>query len=121
MSCDEKLCPILKMTGEEKKREIRGLRWCSSTKCRTLMNRDLNAALNILSFFRSGTNRPNSLSRNSGEIKDNSKKKEISEMELTTREKGERIFLRKENSISYTNFEKRRFKCSKVYIKKMTK
>lgn len=73
--CDEKLCPILKMTREEKKREIRGLRWCSSTKCRTLMNRDLNAALNILRCFRSGTNRPNSLSRNSGEIKDNSKKK----------------------------------------------
>lgn len=53
----------------------RGLRWCSSTKCRTLVNRDLNAALNILRCFRSGTKRPNSLSRNSGEIKDNSKKK----------------------------------------------
>jgi transposase len=73
--CDEKLCPILKRTGEDEKREIRGLRWCSSTKCRTLVNRDLNAALNILRCFRSGTKRPNSLSRNSGEIKDNSKKK----------------------------------------------
>jgi hypothetical protein len=28
--------------------EIRGLRWCSSTKCRSLRNRDENAARNIL-------------------------------------------------------------------------
>lgn len=72
------------------------------------MNRDLNAVLNILRCFRSGTNKPNSLSRNSGEIKNNSKKKK----ELTRRVKGGRISLAlsgKGNSISYTYFENRRF------------
>ena len=50
--------------GEEKEiREIRGLRWCCSTKCRTFLNRDLNAALNILKCYKSGKERPNYLSR----------------------------------------------------------
>ena len=59
--CDERLCPVMKDA-----REVRGLRWCCSTKCRTFLNRDMNAALNILRCFRSGTNRPYSLARNSG-------------------------------------------------------
>ena len=46
-------------------REIRGLRWCSSTKCRTFKNRDMNAALNILRCFKAGTNRAEILTRNS--------------------------------------------------------
>jgi hypothetical protein len=47
-------------------REIRGLRWCGSTKCRRLVNRDLNAALNILRILEaetSGGERPKYLSR----------------------------------------------------------
>ncbi len=44
-------------------REVRGLRWCSSTKCRKFLNRDKNAALNILRAFTSVT-RPKDLSRN---------------------------------------------------------
>ena len=48
-------------------REIRGLRWCSSTKCRKFYNRDLNAALNILRCYKSGTIRPGILSRNCNE------------------------------------------------------
>ena len=48
-------------------REIRGLRWCSSTKCRKFYNRDLNAALNILRCYKSGTRRPEILSRNLNE------------------------------------------------------
>ena len=59
--CDERLCPVMKDA-----REVRGLRWCCSTKCRTFLNRDMNAALNILRCFKSGTNRPYSLARNSG-------------------------------------------------------
>jgi len=59
--CNERLCPVKK---DDK--EVRGLRWCSSTKCRTFLNRDLNAALNILRCFESGTMRPYSLSRNYG-------------------------------------------------------
>ena len=42
--------------------EIRGLRWCGSTKCRKLRNRDENAALNILKIARS-KKRPENLSR----------------------------------------------------------
>jgi hypothetical protein len=59
--CNERLCPVKK---EDK--EVRGLRWCCSTKCRNFLNRDLNAALNILRCFESGTMRPYSLSRNYG-------------------------------------------------------
>lgn len=44
-------------------REVRGLRWCSSTKCRKFLNRDKNAALNILRAFTSNE-RPKDLSRN---------------------------------------------------------
>lgn len=43
--------------------EIRGLRWCS-TKCRKFVNRDKNAAVNILNCFLTGNNRPNYLARN---------------------------------------------------------
>jgi len=59
-SCDEKLCPVM-LNGQER----RGLRWCCSTKCRTFLNRDSNAALNILRCFKSATARPYSLCRNS--------------------------------------------------------
>ena len=62
--CDEKLLPVVK-----EGLEIRGLRWCGSTKCRTFLNRDLNAALNILRCFESQTCRPLHLSRNSGKVK----------------------------------------------------
>ena len=58
--CDSKLSPVV-IDGQER----RGLRWCCSTKCRTFQNRDLNAALNILRCFKSATNRPQSLCRNS--------------------------------------------------------
>lgn len=58
--CDSKLSPVV-IDGQER----RGLRWCCSTKCRTFRNRDLNAALNILRCFKSATNRPQSLCRNS--------------------------------------------------------
>lgn len=58
--CDSKLCSVV-IDGLER----RGLRWCCSTKCRTFQNRDLNAALNILRCFKSATNRPQSLCRNS--------------------------------------------------------
>jgi hypothetical protein len=58
--CDSKLCPVV-IDGQER----RGLRWCCSTKCRTFLNRDLNAALNILRCFKSATARPYSLCRNS--------------------------------------------------------
>jgi len=59
--CNERLCPVMKDA-----REVRGLRWCCSTNCRTFLNRDMNAALNILRCFKSGTCRPQSLARNSG-------------------------------------------------------
>lgn len=59
--CNQKLCPVMK-----NQQEVRGLRWCCSTNCRTFLNRDLNAALNIARCFRSGTCRPLSLCRNSG-------------------------------------------------------
>lgn len=42
--------------------EVRGLRWCGSTKCRKLQNRDENAALNILKIAKSAE-RPENLSR----------------------------------------------------------
>ena len=68
--CDCQLRPVgyreKQLDGSSVYREIRGLRWCSSTKCRTFKNRDKNAALNILRVFLSGGNRPNCLSRNSG-------------------------------------------------------
>lgn len=43
--------------------EVRGLRWCCSTECRSFKNRDRNAALNILRCF-TGVNRPENLDRN---------------------------------------------------------
>ena len=42
--------------------EIRGLRWCSSTTCRRLVSRDVNAALNILKIATSLV-RPTTLCR----------------------------------------------------------
>lgn len=62
-NCDSKLCKVVKNKAEGL-REVRGLRWCCSTKCRTFKDRDSNASLNILRCFKSGTNRPHSLSRN---------------------------------------------------------
>jgi hypothetical protein len=58
--CDKQMHPIMK-----ENKQIRGLRWCSSTNCRNLVNRDMNAAKNILRAFIGNTNRPQSLSRNS--------------------------------------------------------
>jgi len=48
--------------GKQSYREVRGLRWCSSTRCRHFMNRYKNAALNIRRVFMEG--RPHCLSRN---------------------------------------------------------
>lgn len=62
--CDKPLHPVMK-----DKKQIRGLRWCSSTNCRTLLNRDMNAAKNILRAFIGNNNRPQSLSRNSNIVK----------------------------------------------------
>jgi hypothetical protein len=42
--------------------KIRGLRWCGSTKCRKLRNRDENAALNILKIAKA-SERPENLTR----------------------------------------------------------
>lgn len=61
--CDSKLCKVVKRKAEGS-REVRGLRWCCSTKCRTFKDRDANASLNILRCFESGVHRPHSLSRN---------------------------------------------------------
>lgn len=63
--CDNLLSKVVKIVNGIL-REVRGLRWCS-TNCRTLKNRDLNAALNILKIYKSGENRPNYLSRNFSE------------------------------------------------------
>lgn len=59
--CNQRLSTVIRQG-----QEVRGLRWCCSTNCRTFQNRDLNAALNILRCFRSATCRPQSLARNSG-------------------------------------------------------
>ena len=68
--CDCQLKPVgcreIQPDGSVAYREIRGLRWCSSTKCRKFKNRDMNAALNILRCFQGGNKRPNVLDRNSG-------------------------------------------------------
>src|SRR3990167_1951064 len=61
--CDNRLCKVVKKKAEGL-REVRGLRWCCSTKCRTFKDRDSNASLNILRCFESGAHRPHSLSRN---------------------------------------------------------
>jgi hypothetical protein len=45
-------------------RMVRGLRWCGSTSCRKFINRDGNAALNILRAFKAGDSRPHYLQRN---------------------------------------------------------
>ena len=55
--CNERTYTI-----DDNGKSIRGLRWCSSTKCRRFFDRDLNAALNILRCPASHS-RPNSLSR----------------------------------------------------------
>ena len=53
---------IMTEEGKHSCREIRGLRWCSSTRCRHFMDRDKNTALNIRRIFMEG--RPHCLSRN---------------------------------------------------------
>nr|QBK85705.1 MAG: putative transposase DNA-binding domain protein [Marseillevirus LCMAC101] len=68
VDCDCKLSKVIKKKPEGI-REVRGLRWCSSTKCRTFKDRDLNASLNILRCFCMKTQRPQSLYRNSGSPK----------------------------------------------------
>ena len=55
--CEEKLTLLYRDEKGQIKhfgREIRGLRWCGSTKCRKLINRDRNAALNILKIVTEG-------------------------------------------------------------------
>lgn len=54
--------PITTTEGKRSYREVRGLKWCSSTRCRNFLNRDKNAALNIRRIFMEG--RPHCLSRN---------------------------------------------------------
>lgn len=67
-NCDCQLHPVgYNKKGEDGSvsyREIRGLRWCSSTKCRKFKNRDMNAALNILRCYLAGEQRPKGLGRN---------------------------------------------------------
>jgi hypothetical protein len=67
--CGEKLTVLyhdehkeIKMTKGSSGKKIRGLRWCGSTSCLKLWNRDQNAALNILGIARS-VERPKYLSR----------------------------------------------------------
>ena len=49
-------------------REVRGLRWCGSTKEGKFIDRDLNAAINILRCFEAGARkRPRALDRNTAE------------------------------------------------------
>lgn len=62
--CRKPLQPTFRYI-EDQLREVRGLRWCRSTNCCTFLNRDLNAALNILRCFKSGNKniRPKYLSR----------------------------------------------------------
>jgi transposase len=69
--CGETLIPIKRQVeilkdGVEVKvvRQVRGLRWCDSTTCRKFLNRDLNAALNILAAYLGKNNRPLHLQRN---------------------------------------------------------
>ena len=66
--CDCRLHKVIKKKPEGL-REVRGLRWCSSTNCRTFKDRDLNASLNILRCFLMKTQRPKSLYRNYGSPK----------------------------------------------------
>lgn len=54
--------PITTKEGKRSYREVRGLKWCCSTRCRHFLNRDKNAALNVRRIFIEG--RPHCLSRN---------------------------------------------------------
>ncbi len=56
--CDQITCPVMndRLLNKE-------LRWCRSTNCRTFLNRDRNAALNIARCLRGGTPRPKRLVR----------------------------------------------------------
>jgi hypothetical protein len=74
--CAHRTQPVAKMKDvvntttkrvERKMYSVRGLRWCCSTTCtRTFLNRDVNAALNILQCARAGTHaRPGKLNRQS--------------------------------------------------------
>ena len=48
----------------DSKQEVRGLRWCGSTSNGKFLDRDMNAAINILRCFLGGeSNRPSELSR----------------------------------------------------------
>ena len=60
--CGEVLHKVARKEGDESLRDVRGLRWCGSTKCRKFFSRDKNAALNILACFVS-EERPEALTR----------------------------------------------------------
>ncbi len=60
--CDQITCPVM-----NDGHKIRGLRWRRSTNCRTFLNRDRNAVLNIARCLRCGTLRPQGLMRIHGE------------------------------------------------------
>lgn len=81
----------IKMEKGSSGKKIRGLRWCGSTRCRKLRNRDENAALNILKIAQS-TERPRYLSRKrvSKEVL-SSKISDSTETELADSIKGEGI------------------------------
>ena len=70
--CENPISPtsrnVKDRNGEYSYREVRGLRWCSSTKtCRNFQDRDMNAAQNILKCFLAGDTRPPKFCRNYGE------------------------------------------------------
>ena len=59
-------CDALLWVVQRESKVVGGLRWCSNTNCRSFINRDNNAALNILRCYTAGAERPTSLSRHSG-------------------------------------------------------
>ena len=64
--CGEQLHKVATKNEDDNLRDVRGLRWCGSTKCRKFLSRDKNAALNILACFVSedqSGERPEALTR----------------------------------------------------------
>ena len=60
--CGDVLHKVSRKNEDGNLRDVRGLRWCGSTKCRKFLSRDKNAALNILACFVS-EERPEALTR----------------------------------------------------------
>ena len=54
--CDQPLHPVGEEINGKRSvyQQIRGLRWCSSTKCHNFLNRDKNAAINMIRKLREG-------------------------------------------------------------------